>query len=63
MSILRGRTERLSIYGMAGMLFFFAGCAAVVLAAALSVEWLLVLWGVSWVASVVMAVVGSVKSD
>jgi hypothetical protein len=48
---------------MAGMLFFFAGCAAVVLAAALSVEWLLVLWGVSWVASVVMAVVGSVKSD
>jgi len=59
----RGRAERLSVYGVAGLFFFFAGCVAVVLAAALSVEWLCALWGVLWTAAVVMAVVGVVKSD
>lgn len=63
MSILRGRTERLSIYGVAGMLLFFVGCVAVVLAAALAVEWLCVLWGVSWVAALVMVLSGAVKGD
>jgi hypothetical protein len=63
MSVLRGRTKRLSIYGMAGMLLFFVGGAAVVLAAALGVEWLLALWGVSWAGAFVMAMTGVVKSD
>jgi hypothetical protein len=62
MSILRGRAEPLSVYGAFAMLLFFVGCVAVVLAAALSVGWLLALWGVSWVASLVLAVTGSVKS-
>lgn len=62
MSILRGRADSLSIYGVAGMLFFFIGCGAVVMAAALGVEWLLALWAVAWTASIVMTVVGSVKN-
>ena len=62
MSVLRGRTERLSIYGMAGMLFFFVGCVAAVVAAALGMEWLMALWAVSWVAAFVMCMTGVVKS-
>jgi len=63
MSVLRGRTERLSVYGMAGMLMFFAGGAAVVVAAALGLEWLLALWGVLWFGAFVVAMTGVVKSD
>lgn len=62
MSGYRGQTKRLSIYGMAGMLFFFVGCTAVVLAAALGIEWLVVLWGVAWIAAAVMLTTGWVKS-
>lgn len=62
MSSYKGQAGRLTIYGMAGMLFFFIGCVAVVLASALAVEWLLVLWGVAWFAALVMVVTSTVKT-